>query len=211
MPKAFYQNWLTQNFEHNLSAGSFELQTPRDRNGSFEPQVVKKYQTSIKDELQDKILAMYAQGMGYSAISEHLADIYGVKVSNATISTVTDKIITHVKQWQCRALEPIYPIVWLDAIHYKIREEGHVVSKAVYTVLGVNMDGKKQVLGLYVSEAEGAKFWLQILTDLQNRGVEDVLIEQTLDSGECCPTGELARAALAETLDIKFPAKIQIE
>jgi len=158
------------------SAGTFELRTPRDRNGSFEPQVIRKHQTSIGDELQSKIIAMYGQGMGYNDISLHLEDFYGTKVSKATLSAVTDKIIDHVKQWQNRALEPLYPIIWLDAIHYKIRDRGHVHTKAVYTVLGVNLDGKKQVLGLYISEAEGAKFWLQILTDLQNRGVEDVLI-----------------------------------
>ncbi|BCS96463.1 IS256 family transposase [Desulfoluna limicola] len=158
------------------SAGTFELKTPRDRNGSFEPQVIQKHQTSIGDELQHKIIAMYAQGMGYSAISEHLADIYGVSVSNATISAVTDKVIGKAMEWQNRPLDPLYPIIWLDAIHYKIREQGHVVSKAVYTVLGVDLDGKKQILGLYISEAEGAKFWLQVLTDLQNPGTEDVLI-----------------------------------
>lgn len=158
------------------SAGSFELSIPRDRNGSFEPQVIPKHQTSIGDELQSKIIAMYAQGMGYSAISEHLADIYGVSVSNATISSVTDKVIGKALEWQGRPLDALYPIVWLDAIHYKIREQGHVVSKAVYTVLGVDLEGKKQVLGLYLSETEGAKFWLQVLTDLQNRGIEDILI-----------------------------------
>ena len=158
------------------SSGTFELEAPRDRNGSFEPQVVKKYQTTLGEELQGKILAMYGQGMSYKAISEHLEDIYGIQVSNATLSTVTDRIIDHVKQWQARPLDSLYPIVWLDAIHYKIREDGEVATKAVYTVLGISLEGRKEVLGLYVGQSEGAKFWLQILTDMQNRGVEDILI-----------------------------------
>lgn len=158
------------------SSGCFELNTPRDRNGSFEPQVIKKHQTTIGEELQSKIIAMYAQGMGYASISEHLADIYGVSVSKATISAVTDRIIDKAIEWQSRPLDPMYPILWLDAIHYKIREQGEVRSKAVYTILGVDLEGKKQILGLYISESEGAKFWLQVLADLQNRGVEDILI-----------------------------------
>ena len=114
--------------------------------------------------------------MSYKDISAHLEDIYGIEVSKGTLTAITDKIIQTVKQWQARALESIYPIVWLDAIHYKIREEGKVFSKAVYTILGVNIDGRKEVLGLYISENEGANFWLQVLTDLSNRGVSDILI-----------------------------------
>lgn len=157
-------------------SGTFELETPRDRNSSFEPQIVKKYQTTLGEELQEKILAMYAQGMSYKAISGHLEDIYGVTLSNGTLSTITDRLIDHVKAWQARPLNSLYPIVWLDAIHYKIKEDGQVVSKAVYTVLGISIEGKKEVLGLYIGQSEGAKFWLQILTDMQNRGVEDILI-----------------------------------
>ena len=158
------------------SEGSFELNTPRDRDGTFEPQIVKKYQTTISDEIEEKILSMYSHGMSYKDISNHIEDIYQVSISTATISAVTDKIISKVKEWQSRPLEEIYPFVWLDAIHYKIKEDGRYVSKAVYTILGVRVDGKKEVLGLYLSESEGANFWLSVLTDLQARGVKDILI-----------------------------------
>lgn len=156
--------------------GSFELNTPRDRAGTFSPQLVKKNQTTLNDELEQKIIALYGLGMSYKDISAHLQDMYGLEVSTGTLSAVTDKIIQTVKEWQARPLESIYPIVWLDAIHYKIRENGKVLSKAVYTILGVNLEGRKEVLGLYISENEGANFWLQVLTDLSNRGVNDILI-----------------------------------
>jgi transposase-like protein len=157
-------------------SGSFELDTPRDRAGTFSPQLVKKHQTTLNDEMEEKIIAMYGLGMSYKDISGHLEDIYGIAVSKGTLTAITDKIIQSVREWQARSLESIYPIVWLDAIHYKIREDGKVLSKAVYTILGVNLDGRKEVLGLYISENEGAKFWLQVLTDLSNRGVNDILI-----------------------------------
>ncbi len=156
--------------------GNFELETPRDRDGTFSPQMVKKYQTTLRDEIEQKIIALYGLGMSYNDMASHLQEIYGLKISNATLSAITDKIIPTVKEWQARPLENVYPIVWLDAIHYKIRENGKVVSKAVYTILGVNIDGHKEVLGLYISENEGANFWLQVLTDLSNRGVDDILI-----------------------------------
>lgn len=156
--------------------GSFELRTPRDRDGSFSPQIVKKHQTTMSDELEQKIIALYGLGMSYKDISAHLQEMYGVDISTGTLTAVTDKIIETVKRWQSRPLEAVYPIVWLDAIHYKIHENGKVVSKAVYTILGINLEGRKDVLGLYVSENEGANFWLQVLTDLANRGVMDILI-----------------------------------
>ena len=156
--------------------GNFELNSPRDRAGTFSPKLVKKHQTTLNDELEQKIIALYGLGMSYKDISTHLQDIYGIEVSAGTLSAVTDKIIHTVKEWQARPLESIYPIVWLDAIHYKIREDGKVLSRAVYTILGVNLEGRKEVLGLYISENEGANFWLQVLTDLSNRGVNDILI-----------------------------------
>ena len=156
--------------------GNFELRTPRDRDGTFSPQLVKKHQTTLTDEIEQKIIALYGLGMSYQDISAHLSEIYGLEVSTGTLSAITDKIIHAVKEWQARPLASIYPIVWLDAIHYKIRENGKVAGKAVYTILGVNIDGRKEVLGLYISEHEGANFWLQVLTDLSNRGVKDVLI-----------------------------------
>ncbi len=156
--------------------GNFELETPRDRDGTFAPQMVKKHQTTLSDEIEQKISALYGLGMSYNDMAAHLQEIYGLEISNATLSTITDRIIHKVKEWQARPLENVYPIVWLDAIHYKIRENGKVTGKAVYTILGVNIDGRKEVLGLYISENEGANFWLQVLTDLSNRGVNDILI-----------------------------------
>ena len=156
--------------------GNFELKTPRDRDSSFSPKIVKKRQTTLSDEIERKILALYSLGMSYRDIAFHIEEIYGLEVSTGTLSSVTDKIIHTVKEWQARPLERIYPIVWLDAIHYKIREDSRVVTKAVYTVLGIDIEGHKEVLGLYLSESEGANFWLQVLTDLANRGVEDILI-----------------------------------
>lgn len=157
-------------------SGAFELDAPRDRAGTFSPKLIKKHQTTLNDEIEQKIIALFGLGMSYQDISAHLLDIYGIEVSTGTLSAITDKIIHTVKEWQARPLESIYPIVWLDAIHYKIREDGKVVSKAVYTILGVNVNGRKEVLGLYISENEGANFWLQVLTDLSNRGVRDILI-----------------------------------
>ena len=158
------------------TSGNFELDTPRDRAGTFEPKIVKKYQTSVSDEIETKMLSMYGLGMSYRDIATHVEELYGIKVSTATISTITDKIIDEVKQWQQRPLDSHYPFVWLDAIHYKVKENGRYQSKAVYTVLGLNLAGTKEVLGLYLSESEGANFWLAVLTDLNQRGVEDILI-----------------------------------
>ena len=158
------------------SVGEFDLEVPRDRNGTFEPQIVRKHQTHMSDQIEQKILSLYALGNSYTQIRGHLEEIYGVSFSTAAISAVTDKIIPLLKAWQQRPLEAIYPFIWLDAIHYKVKEDGRYVSKAVYTILGVRLDGKKEVLGLYLSESEGANFWLQVLTDLNNRGVKDILI-----------------------------------
>ncbi len=157
-------------------SGSFELQTPRDRTGTFEPQIVKKHQTSLSDEIEHKILSLYGLGMSYRDITSHIQEMYGIELSMGTLSAVTDRILDKVRQWRSRPLERIYPIVWLDAIHYKIRQEGKVITQAVYTVLGINLEGHKEVLGLYLSESEGATFWLQVLSDLSNRGVGDILI-----------------------------------
>lgn len=156
--------------------GTFDLDTPRDRNGSFEPELVKKNQTHMSDELESKMLSLFALGNSYSQIADHIEDMYGVHFSKAAITAITDKLIPKLEEWRKRPLDSIYPFIYLDAIHYKVRDEGHYVSKAFYTVLGVNLEGKKEILGLYLNESEGAKFWLQVLTDLQNRGVEDILI-----------------------------------
>ena len=158
------------------SLGEVELTTPRDRNGSFEPELVPKRQRTLGVDLDRQIIALYARGASYGDIRDHLSDMYGIDASTATISRVTDKILPLIQEWKSRPLEAVYPFVWLDAIHYKIRHEGKVVSKAVYCIIGLNQEGCKDLLGLYLGEAEGAKFWLQVLTDLQNRGVADIFI-----------------------------------
>jgi len=174
--KSNRRNGYNKKIIKGTNNGSFELKTPRDRNSTFEPQIVKKYQTTISDDIEEKILSMYSHGMSYRDIASHIEDIYQVNISTSTISAVTDKIIEKVKEWQSRPLEPIYPFIWLDAIHYKVKDGGKYVSKAVYTILGVGIDGKKEILGLYLSESEGANFWLSVLTDIQARGVKDILI-----------------------------------
>lgn len=156
--------------------GRFELETPRDRNGSFEPQTVPKRQVSISSDIDKKILGLYGLGMSYSDIQSHLREMYDFEVSDGTISSITDRIIPEIKEWQNRPLESIYPVVWLDAMHYKVREDGQVKSKAVYSVLGVSMDGFKEVLGIYFGNSESSSFWRQVLNDLQNRGIEDIFI-----------------------------------
>lgn len=158
------------------AAGSFELNTPRDRDGTFEPQLVKKHQTHLTDDLERKIIALFALGNSYQQIRGHIQEIYGIELSNGTLNAVTDKLLPELESWRERDLEAVYPIVWLDAIHYKIKEHGRFVSKAVYTILALNLEGKKELLGLYLSESEGAHYWLSVLTDLQNRGIKDILI-----------------------------------
>lgn len=158
------------------SVGQFELETPRDRDGSFEPQLVKKHQTKLTPEIDQKILGLFALGTSYRDIRFHIEELYGIEVSEATINAVTDQLIPELKEWQSRSLDAVYPFIWLDAIHYKIKDNGRYVSKAVYTILGLNVEGKKELLGLYLSESEGANYWLSVLTDLHNRGVKDILI-----------------------------------
>jgi putative transposase len=155
--------------------GEVELEVPRDRNGEFEPQLVKKGQRRLPG-FDEKVIALYARGMTTREIQSHLHELYGVEVSPTLISNVTDAVLEDVKAWQNRALESVYPIVYLDAIHLKLRTEGHIQNQAVYLALGVNLEGHKELLGLWVGEAEGAKFWLNVLTELNNRGVRDILV-----------------------------------
>jgi putative transposase len=155
--------------------GEIDIAVPRDRNGSFDPVVVKKYERTL-GPIEDKIISMYAKGMSTRDIQSHIQEIYGMYMSATLISNMTEKIIDLAKQWQNRILENIYPIVFFDAIHYKVQDEGKVVTKAAYTALGVDINGKKDLLGLWVGQAEGAHFWLNIMTELKNRGVEDILI-----------------------------------
>ena len=156
--------------------GNIEIETPRDRNGTFEPEILAKRQKTLGVDLDRQIIALYARGASYGDIRDHLSEMYDLDVSPATISRVTDKILPLIQEWRSRPLERVYPFVWLDAIHYKVRHEGRVVNRAVYCIIGLNQDGYKELLGMYIGENEGAKFWLQVLTDLQNRGVEDIFI-----------------------------------
>ncbi|MCO8057611.1 IS256 family transposase, partial [Acinetobacter towneri] len=158
------------------TSGSFELETPRDRNGEFEPQLVKKNQTKLSEEIDNKIISLYALGMSYRDIQKHVADMYGLEISDGAITNITDKLLPQLQAWKQRPLDTIYPFVWLDAIHYKVKDKGVYVSKAIYTILALNVEAKKELLGLHLSESEGANHWLSVLTDLQNRGVQDILI-----------------------------------
>jgi putative transposase len=156
-------------------SGELTIEVPRDRNGTFEPQMVPKHQRRF-DGFDDKILSMYARGMTTRDIQGHLQEIYGVEVSPTLISNVTDAVVEEVKAWQNRPLDAVYPILYLDALHVKIREAGHVQNRAIYVAIGVNLEGNKEVLGLWAGPAEGAKFWLQVVTELKNRGVQDIFI-----------------------------------
>lgn len=156
--------------------GSFELETPRDRNGSFEPQTVPKRQVTISSDIDKKIIGLYGLGMSYSDIQSHLKEMYDFEISDGTISSITDRIIPEIKEWQNRPLESVYPLIWLDAMHYKVRDDGQVKSKAVYSILAVNMDGHKEILGIYFGNSESSSFWRQVLNDMQNRGIEDIFI-----------------------------------
>lgn len=152
----------------HTSYGDMEVAIPRDRNGDFEPQVIKKYQNTVTQDMEEKIISMYAKGMTTTDIESHISD--------STISRITDKILPIVREWQERPLEEIYAVVFMDAIHYHVRHEGRIVKRAVYIAIGIDMTGRKDVLGMYVGENESAKFWLSIMNGLKNRGVEDILI-----------------------------------
>ena len=161
------------------SLGTFEIDTPTDRHSSFTPDLVKKRQVILADNLSDKIIGLYGLGMSYRDISAHIKEMYDTDISHSVLSQITDKIIPDIKTWQSRPLESMYCIVWLDAMHYKVKVDGKFTHKAIYNVLGINKEGHKEVLGMYISESEGANFWLQVLTDLENRGLKDILIACT--------------------------------
>ena len=178
-----YRNKETKNSRNGHSSktlrtsfGDVEVSVPRDRKSEFEPQLLKKNQTSISQDIEEKILSMYAKGMTTGDIETHIRDIYGIEVSDTTISRITDKILPAAKEWQQRPLESIYAVVFLDAIHYHVRSEGQIVKKAVYIAIGVDLEGHKDVLGMWVGENESAKYWATVLNSLKNRGVEDILI-----------------------------------
>lgn len=156
--------------------GEIEIYTPQDRHSEFQPHLIRKRETVLSDNLAPQIIALYGLGNSFRDISNHIKKMYDVELSHSTLSEITDRVIPKVKEWQNRALDAFYPIVWLDAMHYKVRHEGRVVSRAVYNILAINNRGYKEVIGIYVSESEGARFWLNVLTDLKNRGVKDILI-----------------------------------
>lgn len=181
-----YRNKNTENSRNGHSSktlrtsfGDVEVAVPRDRKGEFEPQLLKKNQTSISQDIEEKILSMYAKGMTTGDIEAHIQDIYGVDVSDTTVSRITDKILPVAKEWQQRPLEAVYAVVFLDAIYYHVRSEGHIVKKAVYIAIGIDLDGHKDVLGMWVGENESAKYWATVLNSLRNRGIEDIFIACT--------------------------------
>nr|WP_206457964.1 IS256 family transposase [Anaerovorax sp. IOR16] len=178
-----YRNKETDNSRNGYSSkimhtnyGDMNVAIPRDRNGEYEPQLIKKYQNTVTQDMEERILSMYAKGMTTNDIESHMRELYDIDISDSTISRVTDKIIPIVKEWQERPLEEVYAVVFMDAIHFHVRSEGRIRKKAVYIALGIDMNGRKDVLGMYVGENENAKFWLSILNGLKNRGVKDILI-----------------------------------
>jgi putative transposase len=178
-----YRNKETENSRNGhthktmkTSFGDMDLSVPRDRNGEFEPQLIKKQQTSLSGDIEEKIISMYAKGMTTGDIETHIQDIYGLDVSDSTVSRITDKILPIANEWQSRPLESIYTVVFMDAIHFHVRCEGRIVKKAVYIAIGIRLDGIKDVLGMWIGENESAKFWLSVMNALKNRGVEDILI-----------------------------------
>ena len=177
-----YDEKNTQNSRNGYSPkkvrseyGEVELNIPRDRNNEFKPQIIPKYQREITG-IEGQIIALYAKGMSNRDIEDHLKNIYGIEVSSTMISKITDKILPEIKEWQTRQLEEVYPIVFMDAIHYSVRQDGVVIKKAVYILIGINLKGEKEVLGFWIGENESSKFWLNILNEIGNRGVEDILI-----------------------------------
>lgn len=158
------------------SFGKVVIETLRDRNSTFEPQILPKLKTVLGEALDHKVISLYSYGMSYNDICKHLDELYGLTAAPSTLTAITDSIIEDVKAWQSRPLESVYALVWMDAIHYKVKEDGSIKTKAIHCLLGVGRDGTKDLPSLYVNETEGAKFWLQVLGDLQNRGVKDILI-----------------------------------
>ena len=178
-----YRNKETNNSRNGYSKkavksshGEMDIRIPRDRNGEFEPQLLKKHQTTLSSDIEEKILSMYAKGMTTNDIEGHIRDIYGLSVSDTTVSRVTDKILPVVREWQQRPLESVYAVVFMDGIYFHVRSEGQIVKKAVYIAIGLQLNGVRDVLGMWVGENESAKYWLGILNGLKNRGADDILI-----------------------------------
>ncbi len=179
--------------------GNMKIDIPRDRQGEFDPVLIKKYQKDL-GVIEDKVLSMYARGMSTRDIRSHIEDIYGIDLSPTAISNITEKVLEKVTEWQSRPLEPVYPILYFDAIHCKVRDEGKVVTKAAYTALGIDCNGYKDLLGIWIGDSEGANFWLSVLTEIRNRGTEDILI--------CCVDG---LKGFPEAIETIFPkAEVQV-
>lgn len=172
--KTNYRNGTTKK-KLKSEFGEFEFETPRDRNGEFEPRIVPKNKRDVSG-IEDKIISLYGRGLSTRGINEQIQDLYGIEVSSTMVSNITDQILPKIKEWQNRPLESIYPICFVDAVHFSVREESSVVKKAAYIVLGINEYGEKDVLGIWIGENESAKFWLSVFNDLKSRGVKDILI-----------------------------------
>lgn len=194
--KTNYRNGTTKK---NVKSefGEFELSTPRDRNGEFEPIIVPKNKRDISG-IEDKIISLYARGLSTREINAQIQDLYGIEVSATMVSNITDAVLPEIKDWQTRTLETVYPIVFIDAIHFSVKEENHVIKKAAYVVLGVDATGMKDVLGIWIGENESAKFWLGVLNDLKNRGIKDILI--------MCSDG---LTGIKEAISTAFPNTVQ--
>jgi len=158
------------------SLGGFDIFSPRDRNATFEPQTIAKRQRVISEDIDKKILGLYGLGLSYADIQKHLKDMYDFDISDGTITAITDRIIPAIKEWQNRPLENVYPVMWLDAIHFKVRQDGVVKSKAVYSILAVTVEGQKEVIGIYFGDTEASSFWRSVLNDLKMRGIQDICI-----------------------------------
>lgn len=178
-----YRNKNTDNSRNGYSSktvhtsfGDSDINIPRDRKGEFEPQLIQKHQNTLTQDMETKIISMYAKGMSTGDIETHIKELYGIEMSDSTISRITDKVLPLVKEWQGRPLESIYAVVFMDAIHFHVRSEGRIIKKAVYIAIGVNMEGFKDVIGMWIGENESAKFWMTVMNDMKNRGVEDILI-----------------------------------
>ena len=183
-----YKNKQTDNSRNgsykktlHTSYGDMDINEPRDRNSEYEPIAVKKHQNTLNQDIEEKIISMYAKGMTTSDIEYHIRDLYGIELSDSSISRITDKIMPIIKEWQIRPLEEVYAVVFLDAVHFNVRSEGRIIKKAVYVAIGIDLNGFRDVLGLWIGENESARFWAGILTDIRNRGVNDILI--------CCVDG----------------------
>lgn len=194
--KTNYRNGTTKK---NLKSefGEFEFETPRDRNGDFEPKIVPKNKRDVSG-IEDKIISLYGRGLSTREINDQIQDLYGIEVSSTMVSNITDQILPEIREWQNRPLDDVYPIVFIDAVHFSVRQDNQVVKKAAYIVLGVDKEGTKDILGIWIGENESAKFWLGVLNDLKQRGIKDILI--------ICSDG---LTGIKQAIETAFPKTIQ--